>query len=125
MMLGLITVVLFAGASCTSKPAGNYIGTDLRFSATMVWKPQAEFKDSPDGVTCSGIEIENLKLEGIEIPLESPTLSTDCFIRTTKYGAIQYRGNSPDPFKKSSVFFVTAAQEEQFRKLASGGEVGK
>ena len=79
----------------------------------MVWKADAKFVDSPEGKSCVGIEIEELKLEDINIPLASHTVSTECRINTKDYGVIQYTGGSIG----GNNFMVTASQAERFRKL--------
>ena len=99
--------------ACQSGTAEPFVETDLDLSAKMVWKADAKYVDTPEGRTCSGIEIEQLKLEGIDIPLASNKVSSDCLIATKDYGQIQYTegGLAQRPFR------VTASQAERLRQL--------
>lgn len=117
-MLALLFGLSIAG--CQSGPHEPFIVTDLEFSATMRWKPDAKFVDSPEGKSCSGIEIENLKLEDLDIPLTSNKVSSECLVSTKDYGQIQFTGHvGGGTAVWERPFMVTASQAEQFRELVN------
>ena len=98
LLIALRTVIAIGIAMCSwACQAGQretYSDTDLNFSATMVWKADAKFVDSPESISCYGIEIEELRLDRIVIPVASNKLSSECLISTKDYGDIQYSGGS-------------------------------
>ena len=111
--LGATAALIALVNGCQSGPGEPFVETDLDLSAKMVWKADAKYVDTPEGKTCSGIEIEELKLESIDIPLASNKVSSDCLIATKDYGQIQYTegGIAQRPFR------VTASQVERLRQL--------
>ena len=123
---GTVKVLLEKGADAS----GGYKVTDLPFSRLLFFSKRETFvqKSAMDAISgkiiwvplCSGISLAgSLSLSGIEIPLKSTALTSDCMIKTRDYGdlliGLTDRGYN---------ILVTSKQEEFFKKLLYNASTG-